>query len=240
MTQFDFQTIFILSGIWISVMLLAIIYYKNNRQRHYDEEKNRSHLEMLRESYEKKMYEIMDRLVRTEERWKDMNHLILSAQKREMSLDGKHDVMLTDFLKAHGLSENDMRVENDSVFVLTPFHPKYQDTFNTISEVCREVGLRCYRGDEDYISGDLLPHILKQICKARLVIANIDGRNSNVFYELGIAHAIDKGTIIVSQSLDEVPVDLKSNRLLLFKTQNEFRRELKTALTRALVKKNAI
>ena len=239
MKEIDFLTVLMLSGIWASVTVAALFYYKINRQRQYNEEKNRSNLEMLRESYEKKMYEMMDRLVRTEERWKDMNHLILSGQQREISPYEKRDGTLTDFLKAHGLSESDMRVENDSVFVLTPFHPKYQDTFNTISEVCREVGLRCYRGDEDYIAGDLLPHTLKQLCKARLVIANIDGRNPNVFYELGIAHAIDKGTILVSQSLDEVPVDLKSNRLLLFKTQKEFRNELKTALTRALVKKNA-
>ncbi|MGI2900828.1 hypothetical protein [Shewanella algae] len=239
MIEIDLLTVFTLTGIWVSVMFAALFYYKSNRQRHYDDDKNRANLEMLRESYEKKMYEMMDRLVRTEERWKDMNHLVLSAQKREVSPYEKHNGTLTEFLKAHGLTESDMKVESDSVFVLTPFHPKYQDTFNTISEVCREVGLRCYRGDEDHISGDLLPHTLRQLCKARLVIANIDGRNSNVFYELGIAHAIDKGTILVSQSLDEVPVDLKSNRLLLFKDQKEFKSELKTALTRALVRKNA-
>lgn len=239
MIEIDLLTVLTLAGIWISVTFAALIYYKTNRQRHYDDEKNRTNLEMLRESYESKMYDMMDRLVRTEERWKDVNHLVLSSQKREVSSYEKHDNYLTNFLKSHGITEKDTQVENDSVFVLTPFHSKYDRTFETISSVCREVGLRCYRGDEEHISGDLLPHTLKQICKARLVIANIDGRNPNVFYELGIAHAIDKGTILVSQSLDKIPVDLKSNRLLLFKEHAELREQLKTALTKALVKNHA-
>ncbi|MDW0358387.1 hypothetical protein Q8G38_03565 [Halomonas venusta] len=239
MIEIDLLTILTLSGIWISMTFAALVYYKSSRQRMYDEKNNKANLEMLRESYEKKMYEMMDRLVRTEERWKDMNHLVLSAQKRELSPYEKHDGTLTEFLKAHGLNSNDIKVDNDSVFVLTPFHPKYQESFKVISEVCRDVGLRCYRGDEEHISGDLLPHTLKQLCKARLVIANIDGRNPNVFYELGIAHAIDKGTILVSKSLDEVPVDLKSNRILLYKDHNDFKEQLRTALTRALVRKNA-
>lgn len=239
MIKGDFLAIITLSGIWISVTLAALAYYKTNRQRRYDEEKNRSNLEMLRESYERKMYNMMDRLVKTEERWKDVNHLVLTAQRREVSPYEKHEGTLTDFLKSHGLTQEDMKVENDSVFVLTPFHKKYSETFNVISEICREVGLRCYRGDEEHISGDLLPHTLRQLCKSRVVIANIDGRNPNVFYELGIAHAIDKGIILISQSLNEIPIDLKSNRLVLFDTYSDLREQLKTALTRALVKNNA-
>jgi len=40
-----------------------------------------------------------------------------------------------------------------------------------------------------------LPNILKHTLKARLVIAIIDGRNPNVFYELGIAHALNIQTL---------------------------------------------
>lgn len=236
MIELDILSVLTMTGIWVSLTVAVLVYYKTNRERKYDEDKNRANIEMLRESYERKMYEMMDRLVRTEDRWKDANHLILSGQKREVSPFKKHNSTLTEFLKAHGLKEEDTEVENDTVFVLTPFHKKYESTFNIISDVCREVGLRCYRGDEEHISGDLLPHTLKQLCKARLVIANVDGRNPNVFYELGIAHAIDKGTILISQSLDEVPVDLKSNRLLLYKQDSELKEELRIALTKALVK----
>ncbi len=238
MIELDIISVFTLAGIWISVTFAALIYYKTNRERKYDNKENRANLEMLRESYERKMYDMMDRMVKTENRWKDANHLLLSAQKREMSPYEKHNSTLTEFLKSHGLTKEDTKIDNESVFVLTPFHPKYERTFGLITEVCREVGLRCYRGDEEHISGDLLPHTLKQLSKSRVVIANIDGRNPNVFYELGIAHAIDKGTILISQSIEEVPLDLKSNRLLLYKNDHELKEQLKTALTRALVKNN--
>lgn len=239
MIEIDIIAVATLLGIWITVMFAALIYYRSNRQREYDQEKNKANLEMLRESYERKMYDMMERLVKHEERWKDVNHLILSAQNRELSPYKEHKSTLTNFMKASGVTENDIKPEKDLIFVLTPFHPKYDKTFSVISETCREVGLRCLRGDEEHIVGDLLPHTLKLMARARLVIANVDGRNPNVFYELGIAHAIDKGTILVSSSLDSVPIDLKSNRLILYKEPSDLKEQLKLALARALVNENA-
>jgi len=239
MIQIDIISALSLAGIWFAVTLAALIYYKSNKNRKYDEENNRARIDMLRESYEKKMYDIAERLVRTEERWKDMNHLVISAQQREISPYVPHKTTLTEFLKAHGITEDDTKIHNESVFVLTPFHSRYEKTFQVIAETCREVGLTAYRGDETHIRGDLLPHTLKLLCRARLVIANVDGRNPNVFYELGIAHAIDKGTILVASNLDNVPIDVKSNRLLIHKDSNDLKNQLKTALTKALVQTKA-
>ena len=44
------------------------------------------------------------------------------------------------------------------------------------------------------------------------------GRNPNVLYELGLAHAIGKPTILISQTIDDVPFDLKHVRTLLYDT----------------------
>ncbi len=95
--------------------------------------------------------------------------------------------------------------------------------------------MRCSRGDEEFIRGGVLSHILKEVISASIVIANIDGRNPNVFYELGIAHALDKDVILISSSLEEVPFDLKSQRLILWRTPSELAEELNRTLTRLLL-----
>jgi hypothetical protein len=49
---------------------------------------------------------------------------------------------------------------------------------------------------------------------ARLVLADVSGRNANVLYELGLAHALAKPAIILSASIADVPFDLKNLRVL--------------------------
>lgn len=46
----------------------------------------------------------------------------------------------------------------------------------------------------------------------------MDGQNPNVFYEIGIAHSIGKTVLLLAnkKNKDEIPFDLKSDRLLLY------------------------
>jgi D-tyrosyl-tRNA(Tyr) deacylase len=43
---------------------------------------------------------------------------------------------------------------------------------------------------------------------AGLIIADVSALNANVFYELGLAHAIGKDTIILKQAASNVPADI--------------------------------
>lgn len=69
-----------------------------------------------------------------------------------------------------------------------------------------------------------------------MIVANIDGRNPNVFYELGIAHALGKEVILIAKSVEEVPFDIRSNKLIIYKDIQELSASLKKELTRSLVK----
>lgn len=224
----------------MTLTILMFWYERARRAREeekYDRDKMRAKLEYMRERLERELYKIEDRLMATEERWKDINHLLLSSQSTlPDDLQTLRAPVLTKFLRGFGLTKKDLTIEQDLVFVLTPFHESKRATFDTITEVCRSVGLKCLRGDEEYIMGDILQHIIKLLVRARLVVANIDGRNPNVFYELGIAHAIDKPIIIISRSLPKTPFDVKSKHLIIYRTKAELVSELKSALTKALVK----
>jgi len=50
--------------------------------------------------------------------------------------------------------------------------------------------------------------------KAKLILADLTGKNPNVFYELGLAHAITKPAILIAESIDDVPFDLRALRIL--------------------------
>jgi hypothetical protein len=226
-----------LAFIMATLMSMMLLQYRELRTRKYDEEAHRAQLELLRNSFEKELYELNRRLLSTEERWRDINHLLISSQKAPAQLlESPQKVYLTQFLKSAGVSEADLEIDRNLVFVLTPFHKDYSSTFEEIYNVCRESGLKCLRGDEENVRGDILGHILCLLVKARIVVAIIDGRNPNVFYELGIAQAMDKGTILISRTLNEVPFDVKAKRIVLYSNQEDLRSKLRAELIKALVK----
>jgi hypothetical protein len=58
--------------------------------------------------------------------------------------------------------------------------------------------------------------IRRSIEKARVVVADLTGRNPNVFYEVGIAHTLNKDVLLLSQSMSDVPFDLRHRRVLVY------------------------
>lgn len=56
------------------------------------------------------------------------------------------------------------------------------------------------------------------LAKADLVVADVSGLNGNVMYELGLAHAMGKRTVIITQEIDELPFDLRPYRVNQYST----------------------
>lgn len=95
-------------------------------------------------------------------------------------------------------------------FVLMPFDDTFSDIYTLgIKEACKEAGTYCERVDEQIYEGGILDRIYNQISKADIVIADMTGRNPNVFYEVGYAHALGKSTILLTQKTEDIPFDLK-------------------------------
>jgi hypothetical protein len=77
-------------------------------------------------------------------------------------------------------------------------------------------GLRCERADDIYDISGVMQSVWEGINRAQLVIADLTQRNSNVFYELGIAHTLGKPVIMLTQSMDFVPFDLRHLRCIVY------------------------
>jgi hypothetical protein len=96
------------------------------------------------------------------------------------------------------------------VFVLMPFAPEFDDIYKLgIRAACVEAGGYCERVDEQQYDGDILQRVYNQIRTADLIIADMTGRNPNVFYEVGYAHALDKRVILLTKDAADIPFDLK-------------------------------
>jgi hypothetical protein len=78
--------------------------------------------------------------------------------------------------------------------------------------------------DADQIIDD----ILSLIWRARVVIADLSGKNPNVFYEAGIAHTLGRDVILAAQSMDDVPFDLRPLRTVTYLDNGEGRGRLRT------------
>jgi hypothetical protein len=69
-------------------------------------------------------------------------------------------------------------------------------------------GLKCIRGDIVVRIGDLTQNIWSALLHAGIVVADVSALNANVFYELGMTHALGKDAIILRQSGSKVPADI--------------------------------
>ena len=72
-----------------------------------------------------------------------------------------------------------------------------------------------------------------KIIQAQFVIAVLDGRNPNVLYEVGIAHAIGKLVILLvkREKSNDLPENLKGNRLLIYKNEDDLFDQLSLTLS---------
>jgi len=95
-------------------------------------------------------------------------------------------------------------------FVLMPFEDAFDDIYQLgIKDACSDAGAYCERVDEQIFQETILDRIYNQIAKADIIVADMTGRNANVFYEVGYAHALGKTTLLLTQSADDIPFDLK-------------------------------
>lgn len=102
-------------------------------------------------------------------------------------------------------------------FVLMPFEKKFDDIYKLgIKAVATELDVVAERVDEQTYSETILERIYRQIDAADFIIADMTGKNPNVFYEVGYAHAKGKLCTLLTQNADDIPFDLQHHRHLVY------------------------
>jgi hypothetical protein len=94
--------------------------------------------------------------------------------------------------------------------------------------------ITCHRGDKEQRPGEIISHLIENLVQADLAIADLTGRNPNVFYELGVRHAVNDNTILIAQAEEDVPFDLRGQRLIIYQCDFEGGVRLRNALVEAI------
>jgi hypothetical protein len=122
------------------------------------------------------------------------------------------------------------------IFVLMPFDECFGDIYKFgIKGAAEDVGAYAERLDEQLFVEGMLDRIFNQISKSDVVIADMTGRNPNVFYEVGYAHALGKIVLLLTQDTKDIPFDLIHRRHIVYggsieKLRNELAECLKWAI----------
>jgi hypothetical protein len=112
------------------------------------------------------------------------------------------------------------------VFIVRPFGTKNGIDFDRVERdlIRPAMGQAGFTGGttgEFLEQGNIRTDMFEELLIADLVVADISIHNANVFYELGIRHALrDKRTFLIKSKGDEVPFDLKTDRYLAYDATN--------------------
>jgi len=137
------------------------------------------------------------------------------------------------FFESIGIDFRNIPIKDNQAFCLMPFNNNFKTTYEIIKSACAPQGIVCSRSDESYNPGNLLRQILISIVESKVVFAVLDGRNPNVFYELGLCHAIGKPVFLVARfsSKENLPFDISSSRLLLYKSNSDLATKVEKAIS---------
>ena len=114
----------------------------------------------------------------------------------------------------------------------TPEYERNLEIYRSmIKPVIEKCGYRSVRADELEHMGNITHDIIELLRGADLVVADLSGRNANVYYELGVRHTLFKcGTIPIIRQGEPLPFDIANYRAIYYSIElggpEKFRRDL--------------
>lgn len=113
-------------------------------------------------------------------------------------------------------SSRETRITPNQAFLIMPFQEEWSDDVSTIvREVLASLDIRVIRADEMH-GENVMEDVWTAILSSQFVIADVTGRNPNVYYELGIAHTLGKKVILLTQSASDIPFDTRHLRHIVY------------------------
>lgn len=112
------------------------------------------------------------------------------------------------------------------VSFMMPFSSHFTSVYHDVKAALEADGYQCQRADDMWVHSHIMTDIIELICTSAVIVCDLSTKNPNVFYEAGIAHSLGKEVILITQSHDDVPFDLRSIRYLHYLNNGEGRAKL--------------
>lgn len=122
-----------------------------------------------------------------------------------------------------------------NAFIAMQFSEPYNEVYrDAIRPLIEQIGYEPLRVDEISGPGIILNDIWNHIAEASVVIAEISEPNPNVYYEIGVAHALQKPTVLLANKGTKLPFDLGPHRCIFYENSIPGRQRLLDALRSSL------
>jgi len=122
-----------------------------------------------------------------------------------------------------------------NAFIAMQFSDPYNEVYrDAIRPLVEEIGYDPLRIDEVSGPGIILNDIWSSIRESSIVIAEVSEANPNVYYEIGVAHALRKPTVLLAQRGTKLPFDLGPHRCIFYDTSIHGRARLLDSLRGSL------
>ena len=109
------------------------------------------------------------------------------------------------------MSEPEAQDSEPTAFVIMPFGEDLDVIYTDfIRRTLRDAGFEVSRADDLQNSQNIMKTIIQSIGTSDLIVADLTDSNPNVYYELGVAHTLNKAVILLTQDIDDLPFDIRS------------------------------
>ncbi len=119
-------------------------------------------------------------------------------------------------MDGHVFKINQLPIKRRQIALMMPFNTRFDLVRDAINALAKSIRCKCLRADDVWTEDVLIQDIINLIIESKVVICDATGRNPNVFYEAGIAHALGKRVVLITQSADDIPFDLKHLRYVQY------------------------
>ncbi|MEX2445798.1 MAG: hypothetical protein WD734_00540, partial [Dehalococcoidia bacterium] len=116
--------------------------------------------------------------------------------------------------------------ERDLLSLMMPFRAEFDAVHAAVRDAADELAMRCFRVDDIWHNDAVIQDVVSLIERSQIVVCDCTGKNPNVFYEAGIAHTMGRDVILIAQSADDIPFDLRPLRYVRYLNNNEGRATL--------------
>jgi hypothetical protein len=111
--------------------------------------------------------------------------------------------------------------DENLVSIMMPFSAEFNPVHVALQQAITAIGFSSVRADNIWEHHTIIQDIVNIIARAKVVICDCSGKNPNVFYEAGVAHSIGKEVILITQSENDIPFDLRHLRYIPYLSNGE-------------------
>ena len=215
----------------MSFIMFQMYRYNKQAEERSERKLREMALSLQREKIEQRIYSANDQLTATTFRFEEANSLIYNRRGESVSLSNQL-IEYDSFFKGVGIDLNELCIKKGQITCLMPFHKTYEYAYNHIKKACSDTGYTCLRSDTPFDPNNILKHTIELILESQIIIGVVDGRNPNVYYEIGIAHSVGKPVILISKASRDksIPFNVRSNRFIFYKKGQDLVEQLASAL----------